>query len=69
MNASEIREMSPEEITQKLIDSQEALFNLRFQHEVGQLEYPKKMEQTKHDIARLQTVMRELELTKETGKE
>ena len=69
MKASEIREMSPEEIKQKLIDSQEELFNLRFQHEVGQLENPKKMEQTKHDVARLQTVLRELELTKETGKE
>ena len=69
MKASEIRDMSPEEIRQKLIDSQQELFNLRFQHEVGQLENPKKMGQTKHDIARLQTVLRELELTKDTGKE
>jgi large subunit ribosomal protein L29 len=35
----------------------ETLFNLRFQHEVGQLENPKKIGETKKDIARLRTVL------------
>jgi large subunit ribosomal protein L29 len=41
----------------------EELFNLRFQHEIGQLEDPQKMKQTKRDIARLKTIMREVALT------
>ena len=59
MKASEIREMSPEERQQKLTDLREALFNLRFQLESGQIENPKKIKQTKSDIARLKTVIRE----------
>ena len=61
MKASEIREMSPEEMQQKLQDTKQELFNLRFQHEVGQLENPKTLTQTKRDIARLQTILREME--------
>ena len=57
MKASEIRELGAEEIQQKIADLKEALFNLRFQHEVGQLENPKKIGETKKDIARLKTVL------------
>ena len=63
MKASEIRELSREEIMRKTADLKEELFNLRFQHEVGQLENPQKMKQTKRDIARVKTIIRELELT------
>lgn len=63
MKASEIRELSREEILRKTADLKEELFNLRFQHEVGQLENPQKMKQTKRDIARVKTIIRELELT------
>lgn len=59
MKATEIREMSPEERLQKLTDLKEELFNLRFQLEIGQIENPKKIKQTKSDIARLKTVIRE----------
>jgi len=62
MKASEIRDMSPEEREQKLIDLKEELFNLRFQHEVGQIENPKKIKQTKCDIARIKTTIRESQL-------
>ncbi|CAB5087776.1 LSU ribosomal protein L29p (L35e) [Olavius algarvensis associated proteobacterium Delta 3] len=61
MKASEIREMSPDEMRQKLQDAKQELFNLRFQHEVGQLENPKKLVQTKRDIARMRTILREAE--------
>ena len=57
MKASEIRDLGSDEIQQKIADLKEALFNLRFQHEVGQLENPKKIGETKKDIARLKTVL------------
>jgi len=55
MKASEIRELGTNEIQQKISELKETLFNLRFQHEVGQLENPKKIGETKKDIARLKT--------------
>ena len=61
MKTSEIREMNPEERLQKLTDLKEELFNLRFQLEIGQIENPNKIKQTKSDIARLKTVIRETE--------
>ena len=63
MKASEIRELSPEEMRQKLNESTEELFNLRFQHATDQLENPMKMRDVKQDIARVKTVLREQELT------
>jgi large subunit ribosomal protein L29 len=62
MKPSEIREMSPDERQQKLKDLKEELFNLRFQLEVGQLENSARLKQTKKDIARVQTVIRQPEL-------
>ncbi len=59
MKASEIREKESDEIEKSITALKEELFNLRFQHEIGQLENPKKMAQTKRDIARLKTIMRE----------
>lgn len=63
MKASEIREMTGDEIQRKVKDLKEELFNLRFQHGAGQLENPQKMKQVKRDIARCQTVVREAELS------
>ena len=59
MKVSEIREMSAEERSQRLRELTEALFNLRFQHEVGQLENPRRIQQAKRDIARIKTVLNE----------
>ena len=61
MKTSEIREMNPEERLQKLTDLKEELFNLRFQLEIGQIENPKKIKQTKVDIARIMTIIKETE--------
>lgn len=57
MKATEIRDLSAEELQQKVTDLKETLFNLRFQHEIGQLENPKKIGETKKDIARLKTIL------------
>jgi len=62
MKAKDIREMSPDERNQKLVEMQETFFNLRFQHETRQLENPQKLKLAKRDIARMQTIVREMEL-------
>ena len=69
MKASEIREMNFEEMQRKVNDLKEELFNLRFQHEIGQLENPNKMKQTRKDIAQVKTIMREVELKIKTMEE
>ena len=63
MKANEIRDMSLEEQQAKLIDLKQTLFNLRFQLEIGQLENPAKIKETKHDIARIKTIIRESNLS------
>ena len=69
MKASEIKEMNIEEMQQKLSDLKEELFNLSFQHEIGQLENPQRMKQTKRDIARVKTIIREVEVKNRTAEE
>jgi large subunit ribosomal protein L29 len=65
MKAEEIRALSSEEMQRKLTELKHELFNLRFQHEVGQLENPGKMKQSKKDIARIKTVLNEMALSAE----
>ena len=60
MKASEIRDMNLDEMHRKVSDLKEELFNLRFQHEIGQLENPQRMKQAKRDIARLKTIAKEV---------
>jgi len=61
MKSSEIRSLSQEERLQKAAELKQELFNLRFQREIGQLENMAKVKETKRDIARLKTIMREEE--------
>lgn len=65
MIASEIRQMSDEEILDAIEDQKEALFNLRFQQASGQLEDTNMLKRTRRDIARLYTVLRERQLAAE----
>ena len=69
MKVSEIRELEFEEMQSKVDDLREELFNLRFQHGTGQLENTTKLRQAKKDIARLKTIIREVELKQDTQKE
>ena len=62
MKASELRNMTAEELNSKLKDLKEELFNLRFQHAINQLDNPHKIEDVKKDIAKIKTVQREREL-------
>ena len=63
MKPQEVRNLSTEELQGRLRDSQEELFNLRFQFTIGQLENHNRLHQLKRDIARLNTILRERELT------
>ncbi len=62
MKASEIRELSEQELNSKLNDLKAELFNLRFQLAINQLENPMRITAVKKDIARIKTVLRENEL-------
>ena len=62
MKASSLREMSASELTAKLDDLKKELFNLKFQHSTNQLENPQRIVAVKKDIARVNTILRQLEL-------
>ena len=62
MKASELGELTTEELGHKLTDLTQELFNLRFQHATDQLENPMKLKQAKWDIARIKTVLRQKEI-------
>jgi len=62
MKISEIRDLSSQEIQDKIQDLKEELFNLRFQNAMNQLENPKRISAVKKDIAKLKTILKEQEL-------
>ena len=57
-----LREMSEAELTKRLQDLKEELFNLRFQHAINQLENPMRLKAVKKEIAIIKTILRENEL-------
>ena len=63
MKASEIRDLPVDEIHQRLKDTKEELFNLRFQNATGQLDNYKRLGELRRDVARIKTVLRERELS------
>jgi len=64
---AEIRELPLEDIQQRLAETKEELFNLRFQNATGQLDNYKRLRDLKRDVARLKTLLRERELSGDTG--
>ena len=60
--SSEIRDLPIEDIQQRLVETKEELFNLRFQNATGQLDNYKRIGQLRKDVARLKTILRENEL-------
>ncbi len=69
MKASEIREMSTEELETRLTEVTEELFNLRFQNATGQLDNYRRLGVLRRDVARIHTILRERQLTQEPGAE
>jgi large subunit ribosomal protein L29 len=62
LKVSEIRDLPLEELTQKLAETKEELFNLRFQNATGQLDNYSRLGELKSDVARIRTVLREREI-------
>ena len=64
MKIQDIRDLSTQELEDKVKDLKEELFNLRFQNATNQLENPMRIVSVKKDIARVKTIIREKELAK-----
>lgn len=62
MKVTELRELSVQELNDKLGECKEELFNLRFQLAINQLDNPKKISDVKKTIARIKTIIHEREL-------
>lgn len=67
VKARELRDYTYEELLQRLKEAKEELFNLRFQSATGQLDNTSRIVETKRDIARICTVIREHELSEEAS--
>lgn len=62
MKASELKKLSPSELDAKLLELKDELFKLRFQQAITQLDNPMRINAVKKDIARVKTVLRDVEL-------
>ena len=62
VSPGELRELTEEELTERLRESKEELFNLRFQMATGQLHNNRRLRTVRREIARVYTVLREREL-------
>ncbi len=62
MTAAEIRDMTAEEIQERIVQAREELFRLRFRSATQELENPALLRQLRRDVARMKTVLREREL-------
>ena len=59
MKATELKELTSEQLETKLADLKRELFNLRFQHAINQLENPHRIVEVKRDIARVMTILQQ----------
>lgn len=62
MKISEIRSWGTDEIRSKIDETHQAMFNMRFQAAVGQLEDFNRLRALRRDVARMKTILREREL-------
>jgi large subunit ribosomal protein L29 len=60
--AAELRDLTDEQLLERAESAKEELFNLRFQLATGQLDDSSTIKKTRHEIARIATVMKEREL-------
>jgi large subunit ribosomal protein L29 len=59
MKATELRELTDDELLNKQEELKDQLFKLKFQHALGQLENAMKLKNIKKDLARIKTILRE----------
>ena len=62
MKASELRALSQAELDAKLLELKKELVNLRFQQAINQLDNPMRISAVRKDIARVMTVIRDMQL-------
>ncbi len=62
MKASELRVLNYKELGEKLGESKEELFNLRFQFATNQLDNTARLGQVRREVARIATIMRDMEI-------
>ena len=62
MNATEIRELTVDDLRARVKDLDDQLFRMRIQKSMGQLEAPGKVRDIRRDLARINTILREKEL-------
>ena len=62
MSATELRKLNARELERRLGEAKEESFNLRFQHATNQLDNTARLGEVRREIARISTVLREMEL-------
>lgn len=67
MNAKEIRELSADEIRQRIHEEKEQIQQLRFQHAIAALPNPMILRHKRRDVARLQTILKQQKAAAEGG--
>ena len=58
MNIEDVRRLTPDQLTEQLLQLKKEQFNLRFQAATGQMEKTHRVQEVRRDIARIKTVMR-----------
>lgn len=64
MNVSELKDLEESELIEKIKQLKEELFHFRCQLAMGRMENPMRIRQTKHDVARVKTVLRQRTIIK-----
>ncbi|WP_425100008.1 50S ribosomal protein L29 [Tropicibacter sp. S64] len=59
MNAQELRDKTPDQLRDTLVQLKKEAFNLRFQQATGQVENTARMRQVRRDVARVKTILNE----------
>ncbi len=69
IQAKDMRDLTDTELRDKLTETREELFNLRFQHATGQLDNYRRLRELRRDVARVETLLRQRELEATGGNE
>ena len=68
MKPNELRELDNARLTQRLVEIDQELFNLRFQKETGRLTNTARFSQLRKEIAQVKTILRERQLAQQAGR-
>ena len=58
MKIADVRSMTPDQLSESLLNQKKEQFNLRFQKATGQMEKTHRVDEVRKDIARIKTVLR-----------